>query len=150
MTPAARRDASRQHRDAGERKLLRLVQLEQVAERIVQEGLVPGAGDERNPVHLDALLLQVVEGRVDVVDSDREVVRTERRGIGLHQMDLLAAGVEPAPRAEIGARQLRHAEDVAIERETLLRVRHADGDMVHTGWLHRSILPRRTGLEDSS
>ena len=38
------------------RKLFRLVQLEQVAERIVQEGLVPGAGDERDPVHLDALL----------------------------------------------------------------------------------------------
>jgi hypothetical protein len=140
--PGGRRDASRQHRDAGERKLFRLVQLEQVAERIVQEGLVPGAGDERNPVHLDALLLQVGEGGIDVVDSDREVVRTERLGVGLHQVDLLAAGVEPVPRAEIGARQLRHPEHVAIERETLLRVGDADGDMVHTGWLHRSILPR--------
>jgi hypothetical protein len=27
----------------------------------VQEGL-PGAGDEREPLHLDALLLQVVDG----------------------------------------------------------------------------------------
>jgi hypothetical protein len=44
-------------RFAGVRKLFRLVQLEQVAERIAQEGLVPGAGDERDPVHLDALLL---------------------------------------------------------------------------------------------
>ena len=35
-------------RSAGVRKLFRLVQLEQVAERIVQEGLVPGAGDERD------------------------------------------------------------------------------------------------------
>ncbi len=43
-------------RSAGVRKLFRLVQLEQVAERIVQEGLVPGAGDERDPVHLNALL----------------------------------------------------------------------------------------------
>jgi hypothetical protein len=34
---------------------LRLVQLEQVAERIVQEGLVPGAGDERDPVHLNTM-----------------------------------------------------------------------------------------------
>jgi hypothetical protein len=40
---------------AGVRKLFRLVQLEQVAEGIVQEGLVPGAGDERDSVHLDAL-----------------------------------------------------------------------------------------------
>ena len=34
-------------RSAGLRKLFRLVQLNHVAERIVQEGLVPGAGDER-------------------------------------------------------------------------------------------------------
>ena len=125
------------------RKLFRLVQLEQVAERIVQEGLVPGAGDERDPVHLDALLLQVGDGRIYVVDSDREVVRAGRLGIGLHQVHLLAAGVEPVPRAEIGARQLRHAERVTIEGETLLRVGDADGDVVYTGWLHPSILPQQ-------
>jgi hypothetical protein len=39
------------------RKLFRLVQLEQVAERIVQECLVPGAGDEWDPLHVNALLL---------------------------------------------------------------------------------------------
>jgi len=44
--------------------------------------------------------------------------------------------------AEIGARQLRHAEHVPLEGETLLRVGDANGDMVYTGWLHRSILPR--------
>jgi hypothetical protein len=36
-------------RSAAVRKLFRLVQLEQVAERIVQEGLVPSAGDELDP-----------------------------------------------------------------------------------------------------
>ena len=132
-------------RSAGVRKLFRLVQLEQVAERIVQEGLVPGAGDERDPVHLDALLLQVADGGIDVVDSDREVVCTERLGVGFHQVDLLAAGVEPVPGAEIGARQLRHAEHVPVEGETLVRVGDADGDMVYTGWLHRSILPQPPG-----
>jgi hypothetical protein len=129
-------------RATGVRKLFRLVQLEQVAERIVQEGLVPGAGDERDLVHLNALLLQVGDGDIDVVDSDREVVRSERLGVGLHQVHLLAAGVEPEPPAEIGARQLRHTEHVAVEGETLLRVGDADGDMMYTGWLHRSILPR--------
>ena len=124
-------------------QLFRLVQLDQVAERIVQEGLVPGAGDERYPVHLDALLLQIADGGIDVVDSDREVVRAGRLGIGLHQVHLLAAGVEPVPRAEIGARQLRHAERVTIEGETLLRVGDADGDVVYTGWLHPSILPQQ-------
>jgi hypothetical protein len=43
---------------------------------------------------------------------------------------LLAAGIEPVPRAEIRARQLRHSEKVTIERETLLRVGDTDGDMV--------------------
>jgi hypothetical protein len=124
------------------RKLFRLVQLEQVAEWIVQEGLVPSAVDERDPVHVNALLLQVGDGGIDVVDSDREVVRTERLGVGLHQVHLLAAGVEPVPRAEIRALQLCHAEHVAVEGETLLRVGDADGDMVYTGWLHRLILPR--------
>ena len=129
-------------RSARVHKLFRLVQLEQVAERIVQEGLVAGAGDRRGPVYLDALLLQVGDGPIYVVDSDREVVRTELLRVGLHQVHLLSAGVEPVTRAEIGARQLRHAEHVAIKGETLLRVGDADGDMVHTGWLHRSILPR--------
>jgi len=123
------------------RKLFRLIQLEQVAERIVQEGLVPGARGKRDPVHLDALLLQVADGGIDIVDSDRKVVCTEWLGVGFHQVHLLAAGVEPVPGAEIGARQLRHAEHVPIEGESLLRVGDADGDMVYTGWLHRSILP---------
>jgi hypothetical protein len=129
-------------RSAGVRKLFRLIQLEQVAERIVQEGLVAGARDKRDPLHLDALLLQVADSSTDIVDSDRKVVCTEWLGVGFHQVHLLAAGVEPVPGAEIGARQLRHAEHVAVEGETLLRVGDADGDMVHTGWLHHSILPR--------
>ena len=123
------------------RKLFRLVQLS-VAERIVQEGLVPGAGDERDPVHLDALLLQVADGGIDVVDSDREVVCTERLGVGFHQVDLLAAGVEPVPGAEIGARELRHAEHVPVEGESLCP-RRRRWRMVYTGWLHRSILLSR-------
>ena len=44
-------------RSAGVRQLFRLVQLEQIAERVAQEGLVPSAGNERDPVHLDTLLL---------------------------------------------------------------------------------------------
>jgi hypothetical protein len=56
------------------RKLVGLVQLKHVAEGIMEEGLVAGAGDERDPVHLDALLLQVAHRRVDVIDADGEVV----------------------------------------------------------------------------
>jgi hypothetical protein len=99
------------------RKLIRLIQLEEIAERIMHEGLVPDARDERDPVHLDALPLQVGDHGIDVVDSDCEVVRTGRVGIGFHEMNLLAAGIEPASRVKIGARQLRHAEHVAIEGE---------------------------------
>ena len=84
------------------RKLFRLVQLEEVAERIVQGGLAPGAWSDWDAVHLDALLLQVGDGGIDVVDSDREVVRSEWLGIGFHQVHLLAAGVEPVPRPRSG------------------------------------------------
>jgi hypothetical protein len=107
-----------------------LVQLDQVTEGIVQNGLIPGAGNERDSVNLDALLLQVGDCGIDVVDSDREVVRNGRLGVGLHEVYLLAAGIEPVPRAEIRARQLRHSEKVTIEGETLLRVGDTDGDMV--------------------
>jgi hypothetical protein len=132
-------------RSADVRKLFRLIQLEQVAKRIVQEGLLPGPRDKRDPLHLDALLLQIADSGIDIVDSDRKVVRAEWLGVGLHQMHLLAARVKPIPGAEIGARQLRHAEHVAIEGEAFLRVGYADGDMVYTGWLHRSILPQPPG-----
>jgi len=89
-----------------------------------------------------APLLQGGDCGINVVDSDREVVRIDGLGVGLHQVHLLAAGVEPVPAAEIRARQLRHAEHVAVEGETLLPVGDADGHMVYTGWLHRLILPR--------
>jgi hypothetical protein len=96
----------------------------------VQNSLIPGAGNKRDSVNLDALLLQVGDCGIDVVDSDREVVRNGRLGVGLHEVYLLAAGIEPVPRAEIRARQLRHSEKVTIEGETLLRVGDTDGDMV--------------------
>jgi hypothetical protein len=73
---------------------------------VVQEGLVSSAGDERDPLYLDALLLQIGDGGIDVIDSDREVVGTGQLGVALHQVNLLAAGIQPVPAAEIGARQL--------------------------------------------
>src|SRR5690348_18482529 len=108
--------------------LLRLIQLDHVAERVMEERLVTGARDEREPVHLDTLLLYVGDCRVKVVDSDREVVCSWRLRVGLHQMDLLAAGIEPEPRAEVRARQLRHSEHVAIEGQTLLCISDTDSD----------------------
>ena len=43
--------------------------------------------------------------------------------VGLHQVHLLAASVEPVARAEIGSRQLRHAEHVPVEARARLRRR---------------------------
>lgn len=122
-------------------KLFGLIELDQVSERVMQHGLVSGAGDQRNPVHLDAALLQVGDGGIDVVDSDREVICAGRWAVGLHQVHLLAAGVEPAPRAHIGTRQLAHAQHIAIKRETLFCIGDADGHMVYTGWFHHLIVP---------
>jgi hypothetical protein len=110
--------------------LFRLVQLDQVAEGIVQNSLIAGPCNERDPEHLDALLLQVGDCGINVVDSDREVVRNGRRGVGLHEVYLLTACIEPVPGAEIRAWQLRHSEKVTIKGETLLHVGDTDGDMV--------------------
>jgi hypothetical protein len=63
---------------------LRLVELDEVAERIVQEGLAPSPR-EWDSVHIDALLLNGGDGGIDVVNSDREVVRSERLGIGFQR-----------------------------------------------------------------
>ena len=74
------------------RKLFRLVQLEEIAERIMQEGLVPDARDERDPVHLDALVLQVGDRGIDVVDSDFE-----------HAFVLTASSQHPGSRSGRGS-----------------------------------------------
>src|SRR4029077_13462339 len=51
--------------------LFRLVQLDEVADRVVQNSLVPGAGDGRDSKDLDAVVLQVGDCGINVVDSDR-------------------------------------------------------------------------------
>ena len=51
-------------------------------------------------------------------------------------MHLLAAGVEPVAGAEIGPRQLREAEHVAVEGEPGVGVGDADRDVVDSGRLH--------------
>jgi hypothetical protein len=68
-----RRQVCRRQINDGDARLFRLVQLDQVAEWIVQEGLVPGTGNERDPLDLDALRLHIGDGGIDVVYSNREV-----------------------------------------------------------------------------
>jgi hypothetical protein len=111
------------------RKRFRLVQLEEVAERIVQEGPVAGAGRGREPVHLDALLLQIDYHGIDV---STRIANWFARAAGCRLLSGAPAG-RRRPASTPGqdrARQLRHAEHVAIEGETLPRVGDADGDMV--------------------
>ncbi len=57
-------------------------------------------------------------------------------------MHLLPTGIEPEAGAEVGTRQLRHAEHVPVERERLLRVGDTDRDMVHSGRFHVCIVAR--------
>jgi D-arabinan exo alpha-(1,3)/(1,5)-arabinofuranosidase (non-reducing end) len=108
----------------------------------VQERLLTRALDVRDAVHVDTLRLQVGDGVVEVVDTDREVVRVRRLRVRLHQVHLLPARVEPVTRAEVGPWELRHAQHVAVERETQLGVGDTDGDVVHSSRFHDPILPR--------
>ena len=72
-------------------------------------------------------------------DTDREVVAAGRRFVALHQVQLLPTGVEPvAAEAEIGPRELREAEHVAIERERGFGVGNTDRHVVDPGWTHKA------------
>ena len=57
-----------------------LVELEEVAERVVQERLLARAGDVRDRMHVHAPAAEVGDGRVEVVDADREVVAAAAAG----------------------------------------------------------------------
>ena len=115
---------------------VRLVELEEVAERVVQEGLPTRALDVRDRVHLDPLAAQLLDDRVEVLDAEREVVAARRRFVRLHQVHLLAARVEPVAGAEVGPGQRRAPEDVAVEGEAGVGVGHADGDVVDSSRSH--------------
>ena len=82
------------------------------------------------------LAAELLDDRVEVVDPEREVVAARRRVVGLHQVHLLPAGVEPMAGAEVGPRQRRAAEDVAIEGEAGVGVGHADRHVVDSSRSH--------------
>ena len=98
----------------------------------------PAPAIVRDGMHLDALRSQILDGRVEVVDAEREVVAARRRFVGLHQVHLLAAGVEPVAGPEVGSRQRRATEHVAVERQARIGVGDADRDVVHSGRSHRA------------
>ena len=82
------------------------------------------------------LPLELGDGGVEVVDAEREVVAAGRRLVRLHQVHLLAAGVEPVARAEVGPGQRRAPEDVAVEVPGGVGVADADGDVMHSSRSH--------------
>jgi hypothetical protein len=79
---------------------------------------------------------QIGDGGVEVVDPDREMIGFWSRLVGLHQVHLLTAGVEPMAGAEVGTGQLGETEDVAVEREAGVGVGNTDGDVMDSGGLH--------------
>jgi hypothetical protein len=56
--------------------------------------------------------------------------------VALHQVELLAAAVEPVARTEIRARQLGEPEHVSVEGERGVGVADADGYVMDAGRLH--------------
>ena len=70
--------------------------------------------------------IEVVNGKAEVVDSrpalGHETSNGRVRGLGFEQLDERISGFEASDRRAVGVveRHLRHAEDIAIERQNLI------------------------------
>ena len=102
----------------------------------MQERLLAHTRDAVGGEHLHVVRLDVGDGLVDVVDLDGEVVAAGPGLVALHQVELLAAAVEPVAGPEVGPRELGESEDVAVERERGVRVGDTDRDVMDPGRLH--------------
>jgi hypothetical protein len=78
------------------------VQLDQVARRVVREGLAPGANEDL-VAHDHAGLSQLADRRGQVADLQGEVLALVTRDARSDQVHLLAPSVQPGPgKAEVG------------------------------------------------
>lgn len=120
----------------------RLVQLDEVAGRVLKERLAAASHGNRI-AHLHAPAPELVDGGVEVVDEQREVLAAGRGRRRMDQVDLLDAGVEPdTGDAEVGGPvlALRQPEDVDIEGDRGVDVVDIDGHVVDGERVHPTSL----------
>ena len=120
----------------------RLVQLDEVAGRVLQKRLAVASHGNRI-AHLHAPAPELVDGGVEVVDEQREVLAAGRGRRRVDQVDLLDAGVEPdTVDAEVRrpVPALGQPQDVDIEGDCGIDVVDVDGDMVDGERLHPTSL----------
>ena len=118
---------------------VRLVELDDVARRVLQERLTSCALDPLQPLGAHAGGLELGEARLEVVDDDREVragIR-DRATVADHDVDLFAGALHPrALDAEIRSiLYAGHAEQL-VEADRHIEVFRGDGDVLDADRLH--------------
>ena len=123
-------DGRRSHRG-------RLVQLDAITRRVVQERLSTGA-DRLWIGHLDAVGPHVGDCDVDVIDRDGEVLAEVVWWRRLDEVDLLSPGIEPGTsEPEVGSvRTRREAQHVDVELQRGGDVAHIDRNVMDTERSH--------------
>jgi hypothetical protein len=109
-----------------------LMQLDEVAGRVVQERLA-AAAHGRRIAHVHAPAPELRDGRTEVVDEQCEVLAACCWRRRVDQVDLLVAGIEPGTiHAEIGGPvlPLRKPEDVDVEDKGGIDVVDVDGHVM--------------------
>jgi hypothetical protein len=111
----------------------RLVELDPVAGGIGEEGLKADAFDLPGVLDVDAALTEQVDGGVDVLDGQREVLAPLVGHVQLREVELLAPDLEPRAReVEIGSLELGEPEHIDIEVTRRSGVADIDRDVVNT------------------
>jgi hypothetical protein len=120
----------------------RLMELDEVAGGVAQERLAAAAHGNRI-AHVDAPAPQLVDGSVEVVDEQGEVLAPGRGRRRVDEVNLLGAGIEPGT-ADAKVRgavlALRQPEDADVERESGVDVVDVDGDVVDGEGTHPTSL----------
>ena len=112
-------------------RLVAGVEHQVVAVRVAEEGHVAHARVEGVREELDALALEFLAGRLDVVDVERDVAVLLRRELPAHLVRLPDPEARVAdPELVVGLRVLAQPERVDVERARALRVGRGDGDEV--------------------
>ena len=114
-----------------------VVQAERIAVRVREERLVADAGVHDVAAERDALGLEALSGRGDVVDLERDHraarPELEPERVRLHDREREVAGLELGGRHVAPLLDERQAERLAVELRGAVVVLHLDGDEVDAG-----------------